>query len=665
MKFAAVALAPILVCLALGSAQAQSAAATPAGLNELNAELQGVWDYLRPTLAAELERQVRAELGALQSNSGSVDVSVKSVGSFRHDIAMAPAFRALTTRTLEIVLPRSGSWELEVEAVVRVKVRAWFVRMTFDVPVRLRIHDLGVLSTAALDDSDPTRPVVSQLNTPQVRFQIELRSSAWHYDLLLRLLTPVGDRLARRALGDALSRITPSLAGFSGLPGPIPGAGAAPLVDSGIPTPFLEVVDNVELKIRADHMPHGTLLETLMDTPTGSSWLSDYVNGGPGNVGQPVDWPDGGDSAIWTGHYLASQALRYSVTGSTLALDNVQHAVGGIGKLLDVNGGTGLLARVAAPESSHKGQEIVNRFGTHGRTVIGGQVWVWRQGGNGISRDQITGVLTGLILAYDLVPAVKPECARRIQMILDYLIRNDWLIDEDRRAFSFSPHSSFPTYWMGVPYQRVTFLLMGERVAPGRYTAELQAASPLASTAWLGAWIASFNLDSYYKFNLTHTAHYGYFWLETDAARRQEMSRGFAITSRFTGHHANAHFDLVQASADPSTRASKHSTVRETLRQFLDRPHRHVGPSLVDLSQVTWVTYTLPTITLPGQQPLPQQRTLPSEPLPVRIRHPEGNFLWQRTCFRPAVANGGNPNFETPGIDLTLPYWMGRHDGAF
>jgi hypothetical protein len=208
-------------------------------------------------------------------------------------------------------------------------------------------------------------------------------------------------------------------------------------------------------------------------------------------------------------------------------------------------------------------------------------------------------------------------------------------------------------------------MLMGERVAPGRYTAELAAAGPLASTSWLGAWLASFNLDSYYKFNLTHTTHYAYYWLETDAARWQDMSRGFALTARFTGHHSNAHFDLVQARAFPARQAAKFSTVRETLRQFLERPHRHVGPPVVDLSNVTWVTYTLPNVTMPGHTARPQQHVLPSEPLPILIRHPEANFLWQRSCFRPATANGGNDRMETPGIDLTLPYWMGRHDGAF
>ena len=45
-----------------------------------------------------------------------------------------------------------------------------------------------------------------------------------------------------------------------------------------------------------------------------------------------------GDSAIWTGHYLAAEALRYAVTRSPDALDNARRALQGIQSLLDVTG---------------------------------------------------------------------------------------------------------------------------------------------------------------------------------------------------------------------------------------------------------------------------------------------------------------------------------------
>ena len=74
-------------------------------------------------------------------------------------------------------------------------------------------------------------------------------------------------------------------------------------------------------------------------------------------------------------------------------MDNLQHTLGGIGKLLDVNGGRGLLARCAAPV----GTPVANSFRvTYGNAIIGGQPWVGYPGSNGISRDQYSGVFFGL-----------------------------------------------------------------------------------------------------------------------------------------------------------------------------------------------------------------------------------------------------------------------------
>ena len=90
--------------------------------------------------------------------------------------------------------------------------------------------------------------------------------------------------------------------------------------------------------------------------------------------------------------------------------------------------------------------------------------------------------------------------------------------------------------------------------------------------------------------------------------------------------------------------------------------------AVIDLSGVTWVT--LQTygyqntgsggVSLGGS---PQQ--FPTEPLPMRLRKPSGHFMWQRDPFTPATPNQGNPRAEKIGLDLVLPYWMGRHLGAF
>jgi hypothetical protein len=61
--------------------------------------------------------------------------------------------------------------------------------------------------------------------------------------------------------------------------------------------------------VRQRHMPYGTILDPVFATPSS---------------GQIVLYSRCGDSAIWTGHYLAGEAFRYTVTRSPQALDNVR-----------------------------------------------------------------------------------------------------------------------------------------------------------------------------------------------------------------------------------------------------------------------------------------------------------------------------------------------------
>src|SRR5215813_5245542 len=85
----------------------------------------------------------------------------------------------------------------------------------------------------------------------------------------------------------------------------------------------------ISRNIRARHMPFGTILDPVFATPD-----SDQI----------VGYTRCGDSALWTGHYLAAEAFRYKVTGSAEALDNAKRAIAGLKALVDVTG-TNLLAR--------------------------------------------------------------------------------------------------------------------------------------------------------------------------------------------------------------------------------------------------------------------------------------------------------------------------------
>src|SRR5579871_3437702 len=92
----------------------------------------------------------------------------------------------------------------------------------------------------------------------------------------------------------------------------------------------------ISANIQALHLPFGTILDPIYASPTSN---------------QVVGYTRCGDSAIWTGHYLAAEAFRYKVTQSADALANIRKAIAGIKSLNDVTG-TNLLARCMVPVDS-------------------------------------------------------------------------------------------------------------------------------------------------------------------------------------------------------------------------------------------------------------------------------------------------------------------------
>src|ERR1035437_1577502 len=93
---------------------------------------------------------------------------------------------------------------------------------------------------------------------------------------------------------------------------------------------------SISSNIQARHLPYGAILEPVYAAA---------------NSAQIAAYTHCGDSAIWTGHYLAAEAFRYNVTRSPDALNNVKKAIAGITALVDVTG-TGVLARCMVPMNS-------------------------------------------------------------------------------------------------------------------------------------------------------------------------------------------------------------------------------------------------------------------------------------------------------------------------
>lgn len=99
------------------------------------------------------------------------------------------------------------------------------------------------------------------------------------------------------------------------------------------------------------------------------------------------------DSALWTGTYVASQAYRHKLTGSTDALNNVIKSVQGLLTLVEITGNPKTFARTLRPATG-------NPTGTwHAGTGAFANL-EWEEGGN---NDMFKGVIYGILSAYNVL----------------------------------------------------------------------------------------------------------------------------------------------------------------------------------------------------------------------------------------------------------------------
>ena len=115
-----------------------------------------------------------------------------------------------------------------------------------------------------------------------------------------------------------------------------------------------------------------------------------------------VAFEDGlGDSSIWTGTYLAAEALRLYVTGSPDARLHVRQLVETLHTWFNVSGDPGMLARFAAPAGSTFPFAVsdldCSSSSAHCNIPYDGGSWDYL---GYISRDQYQGVMLGYALAY-------------------------------------------------------------------------------------------------------------------------------------------------------------------------------------------------------------------------------------------------------------------------
>lgn len=354
--------------------------------------------------------------------------------------------------------------------------------------------------------------------------------------------------------------------------------------------------------IQAKHLPSGTVLDPIYASAT-SSQIAGYTRCG--------------DSALWTGAYLAAEAFRYKVTQSADALNNVKTVLAGLKALADVTGDN-RLARCMVRADSPFAAGIVSEESEH--TINRNPPWIWV---GDTSRDQMVGAFFGLGAAYDLVEddGVKKAAGELATRLIGFVSRHQW-----------SPNDDLANTFLLRPEELQMLLQVARHVDPSNTVSGPFLVLPTNT----GVLVDVQSLGSYFKFNLDYISFYNLVRLQDNRDNRG----AYQIVRDDTAAHQNAFFNVVDRALRGADSARDGET-RLLLEQWLQRPRRD---AYLDVTK---------TVRVCG--------TRACEPVPVPVRTPT-DFLWQRDPFQ--LAGGGSGLVESAGIDYILPYWMGRYYGV-
>ncbi|HLX44238.1 MAG TPA: hypothetical protein VKR43_12425 [Bryobacteraceae bacterium] len=358
----------------------------------------------------------------------------------------------------------------------------------------------------------------------------------------------------------------------------------------------------ISANIRAVHLPFGTILNPIYASPTGT---------------QIAGYTRCGDSALWTGAWLAAEAFRYNVTQSPDALNNVRTALAGLKALADVTGDN-RLARCMVLANSPYAPGIASEEASN--TVHSNPPWLWV---DNTSRDQLVGAFFGMGAAYDLVndAGVQSGISDLATRLLGYVAGHLW-----------SPNDDISNTFLLRPEELQMMFAVVRHVNPASTIGGPLITLPVNT----GVVVDVQSTDSYFKFNLDFMTFYNLIRLQDNGDNRS----AYQIARNYTAGQQNAFFDVIDRGLNGANPARDAETLT-LLNQWLQRSRRDFP---VNLSGVVPVC---------GSQAC--------QPIPVVLRPPD-DFLWQETPFQ--LAGGGKGIIETAGIDYILPYWMARYYGV-
>lgn len=622
---------------------------------ELDKALADTWKAVKPTLDGMIDKEVTKLAGTKHGK-----LSIDSLTLAKIDTASPPRL-TITPLTagqhhflffkwgkarydgekVRIDLPKD-KWTLELKGHVQYDLKVLFIHHHFSEDVTLNVEKLHASEEIELDTTDPTLPVCKKTGNIQLDYDLDVHTSSFLVNAVLFVFHPLIDHFLNKAIGKALSKIDAEIGTLKGLPSKSAwGAGAPARAPFGSQPDLEKAALAASDDLQSTHTPYGGVLE---------AWMSDPTYG----KGTPTSHGGFGDSAIWTGHYLAGEAFRFAITKDPKAQANAARAIAAITDMLDAETpGGGHLARCVIPAGSVDAPAILADPDSFTTTIRGQSVVCLAH----ISRDQYLGVMHGLGCAYDFLddPATKKQCADLMGRVVDYLVANGWVAMNHDNVTMSAP-------FVQSPDKMIAFTALAAHADPAKYQPLRDEVGQLAWAAWVFGLDGSLDpLSSYYKWNLGEGTIYHAMRLETDPARFMALERAHAIDHRTIASHENAYFQTIDAAVDPTTAAAVAPQVLDELRRLVARGRRGFTVTNSTDPAIAKGTYSVPlSFSSKGSTPslAPKTTTEALYAIPVEKRPPT-DFLWQRDPFQ--LDGSMDPKWQPPGVDIVLPYWMARY----
>ena len=380
-----------------------------------------------------------------------------------------------------------------------------------------------------------------------------------------------------------------------------------------------------------------------------------------------------GDSTFFSGIYLASQAMRYHVTGDPDAEANAIRVANALSGHLHVTGTRGYIARYRAPRDSiiWEGDdwcEANDRCFAVNDGPFAGDFW-W----GSTSRDQFIGWMLGMTMAHELVDdeALRETIRADVFEVVDTLIDNGWtIIAQDGNPTGTAPEV--------LDITQIAFLVQAYHVT-GDERMRAQLGERLLDQRRAGyefqATFQAFNrYEEYFGNNLTHIQWFQllrlgrvYFSPEDHAWFVGHFGRDIHTFTRLSH---NAWFNSVFMTQGGWVEEPGGDPYRAQLEQDLgdlrDAPNtRYVLPAR-DPS-----TYELDPVStgladFSENQPWLQDlfdvsfdpQALEAFPVPLQC---SDHFLWERNPFRIDDCGYDEPREAGPGADYLIAYWTAAY----